>query len=328
MKKNSTLYITLFIYAIATVSCSKDPELSGNLSSEITVTTQAVSSIAQTTAVSGVQVSAGFSDDVLDKGICWSTTDNPTTALNKLSGGKGSGTSSLILNGLTPGSVYYLRAYVTTKNEAIYGNQQQFRTFNYQLATLTLSPVANITQTTAICGGNVTYLGGGVVSAKGVCWSTTSVPTIVNPHTLDGSGLGTYSSAITGLNPSTTYYVRAYATNQAGTAYSPLLIFTTTSVQPATVSSVTVSGITKNTATISGSVTADGGGPITSRGICWSIGSIPYVPQNYYNSNGSGTGAVSATLTGLVSGTTYYVRAYATNAAGTSYGALVSFRTL
>jgi hypothetical protein len=154
-------------------------------------------------------------------------------------------------------------------------------------------------------------------------------PTIANSRTIDGAGLGAYGSLLNSLNPGTTYYVRAYATNQAGTAYSSQYVFTTTAVQLATVSGVTVSGLTKTTATVSGNVTAAGGGLITSRGICYSsTTSNPTVPASAFTSDGLGTGAVSGSLNGLASGTTYYVRAYAVNAAGTSYGALTSFRTL
>lgn len=328
MKKKITLYTRLIICASALVGCSKNPELYGTLSSRIIITTQAASAITQISATSGVQVSAGFSSDVLDKGICWAVTANPTIALNKLSGGQGNGSNNMSLTGLSAGKTYYIKGYVTTRNETIYGDQQQFTTLNYQLATLTSSAITNISQTTAVGGGNVTNAGGGSVSAKGTCWSTVAGATILNTHTTDGTDLGAYSSAISGLNPGTIYHVRAYAINQAGTAYGPELTFTTIAIQLATVSTITASGITKNTAIVSGSVTADGGGAISSRGVCWSAGSTPYVPQNSYFSSGSGIGTISTTLTGLVTGTTYYVRAYAINAAGTSYGSLVSFRTL
>ena len=78
---------------------------------------------------------------------------------------------------------------------------------------------SSITQTTASSGGNVTADGGTSVSARGVCWSTSANPTTSNSTTSDGSGTGTFTSSITGLTASTTYHVRAYATNSAGTSY-------------------------------------------------------------------------------------------------------------
>lgn len=85
--------------------------------------------------------------------------------------------------------------------------------------TVTTEAVTEITQTSAISGGNVTDNGGATVTARGVCWSTSSNPTIADNHTTDGSGTGTFSSSITSLTANTTYYVRAYATNSEGTAY-------------------------------------------------------------------------------------------------------------
>lgn len=88
-----------------------------------------------------------------------------------------------------------------------------------QIPTVTTSVVSNITKTTADCGGNVTSEGGASVTARGVCWSISQAPTIANSKTSDGTGTGSYISNITGMGPSATYYIRAYATNSGGTAY-------------------------------------------------------------------------------------------------------------
>jgi hypothetical protein len=104
-------------------------------------------------------------------------------------------------------------------------------------ATLTLwnanevetNPITNITETTATGGGNVKSDGGFPVTARGVCWSTSSNPTTANSHTTDGSGIGAFVSNLTGLTANTPYYVRAYATNSKGTMYGNQVNFTTTS---------------------------------------------------------------------------------------------------
>lgn len=93
--------------------------------------------------------------------------------------------------------------------------------------TVTTNPVSGVGQTTATCGGNVTADGNATVTARGVCWSTSHNPTVSDGHTTDGTGVGTFSSSITNLTPNTTYYVRAYATNSAGTAYGNEQTFTT-----------------------------------------------------------------------------------------------------
>lgn len=89
--------------------------------------------------------------------------------------------------------------------------------------TLTTANVTNITGTTASSGGTITDEGSSTVIARGVCWSTTVMPTISDNKTNDGSGVGTFTSNMSGLNALTTYYIRAYATNNVGTAYGDQL---------------------------------------------------------------------------------------------------------
>ena len=97
-----------------------------------------------------------------------------------------------------------------------------------QLATLSTLPVGNITGNASTSGGNITNNGGTPVTQRGVVWSTSPNPTTANNSTSNGSGTGSFTSNLTGLTASTTYYVRAYATNSAGTAYGNELTFTTT----------------------------------------------------------------------------------------------------
>jgi uncharacterized protein (TIGR02145 family) len=95
------------------------------------------------------------------------------------------------------------------------------------LATLSTLPVGNITATSAVSGGNITAGGGTPVTQRGVCWSTSPNPTTANNTTSDGGGVGSYTSTLTGLVAGSTYYVRAYAINSAGTAYGGQLELTT-----------------------------------------------------------------------------------------------------
>ena len=96
------------------------------------------------------------------------------------------------------------------------------------LPTLTTTSVSSITQITAISGGNISNDGGAAITAKGVCWSTNSNPTIaLTTKTTNGTGTGVFTSNIAGLTAGTTYYIRAYATNSVGTAYGNQVSFTT-----------------------------------------------------------------------------------------------------
>lgn len=92
---------------------------------------------------------------------------------------------------------------------------------------LSTTEVTEITTNTATSGGNITDDGGATVTARGVCWSTNENPTIDDNKTEDGTGAGSFTSSVTDLEPNTTYYLRAYATNSAGTGYGSAMSFTT-----------------------------------------------------------------------------------------------------
>ncbi len=193
-----------------------------------TVTTSSVTDITQISANCGGNVTSGGGADVTARGVCWSTSQNPTIDDSKTTDGTGTGTFTSSLTGLIPDTTYYVRAYATNSAGTGYGSQKQFHTPpNPVLPTVTTSSVTDITQTSASCGGNVTSDGGADVTARGVCWSTSQNPTIDDSKTTDGTGTGTFSSNLTGLSPDTTYYVRAYATNSAGTGYGSQVEFHT-----------------------------------------------------------------------------------------------------
>jgi hypothetical protein len=101
------------------------------------------------------------------------------------------------------------------------------------LAVLTTTAVSSIMQTTAVSGGTITYQGASAITSRGICWSTSQNPTIANSFTTNGTGVGTFSSNITGLTAGTTYYVRAYATNASGTSYGNEVSFVAVNPQPA-----------------------------------------------------------------------------------------------
>lgn len=92
------------------------------------------------------------------------------------------------------------------------------------LSTITATA---ITSTSVTSGGNISDDGGGMITARGVCWSLNHNPTTSDSKTSDGSGKGIFSSSITGLSSISTYYLRAYATNNAGTEYGNEISFTT-----------------------------------------------------------------------------------------------------
>lgn len=191
---------------------------------------------------------------------------------------------------------------------------------------LTTTTASNITSTTAMGGGNITLAGNSDVTDRGVCWSTTAKPTITNSKTSNGTGIGAFTSSITGLSPAVTYHIRAYATNNVGTSYGSDLTFTTLGTAP-TIITTTASSITTATATAGGNITDAGTSTVTVRGVCWSTTANPTI-ANSKTTDGSGVGVFSSSITGLTSGITYHIRAYATSSVGTSYGSDITFTTL
>ena len=184
----------------------------------------------------------------------------------------------------------------------------------------------DITATTAVAGGMVMLPEGTHVFQLGVCWGTMPSPDIDGDHTTEETGIGSFSSTLVGLNPSTTYYVRAYAASDYGLAYGNELSFTTLSGIPV-VMTAEVTDVTGNSALCGGTVTDGGGLEITARGVCWSTSPNPTLSDSY-TTDGTGTGSFTSSLTGLSTGTTYYVRAYATTAQATSYGEEPTFTTM
>lgn len=182
-----------------------------------TVATTAVSGITGTSAIFGSVVTSDGGTSVIARGMCWSTSQNPTVSNSHTTDGSGTGSFTSNITGLSVGTTYYVRAYATNGVGTAYGTQRSFRTAS--LPTVTTRAVTNITGVSAVCGGDVTSDGGSSVTARGVCWSTSSSPTISDNHTVDGGGTGVFTSNLTGLVANTIYYVRAYATNSVGTAY-------------------------------------------------------------------------------------------------------------
>lgn len=300
--------------------------ISGELSVPI-LATAAITSITTSTAVSGGNITSDGGSTILERGICWGTSTKPTINDNNTVSGNGTGIFTSSLTGLMQGVTYYLRAYATNSSGTTYGNEISFFVpiQNVVPPILTTISVTNISSISATSGGNISSDGGSAISARGVCWSTTSTPTILNSKTTDGTGTGSYQSSIIGLSSNTTYYVRAYATNSMGTSYGSEISFTTTSVVT-TITTTAVTAITSSSATSGGSISADGGLAITARGVCWNTSAGP-TTSNTKTNDGTGAGNFISSLSSLSAGTTYYLRAYAINSAGTAYGNEVSFKT-
>ena len=276
------------------------------------VTTSGITEITATSAKGGGEVTDQGASNVTERGICWGTSHNPTTAGTHASSGTGAGSYTVSMTNLTPNATYYVRAYATNSQGTAYGAEVSFTALEGLPVVLTFD-MTDITSTTAKGHGKVTDQGGSAVTERGICWSTSPSPTTNGSHANSGTGTGEYTVSISNLTPGTRYYVRAYATNDQGTTYGEQKDFTTAATLP-TVVTGDISGTTAH-----GEVTDAGGAIVTERGICWGTSHNP-TTAGTHGSSGTGTGTFSVELTDLAPGTTYYVRAYATNSAGTAYG--------
>lgn len=289
------------------------------------VYTAQVTEIEPQSAKAGGNVTSDGREPIDVRGVCWSTRKDPSISGPRTTDGYGEGAFTSILTGLTPKTLYYVRAYATNKIGTGYGSSVTFTTADLSVPVLTTIPVSAITQTTAVSGGDITFDGGTEITERGVCWSTTASPDIADSKTSNGTGTGTFQSNITGLTGNTRYYLRAYATNSVGTGYGQEISFTSGSLIP-TLTTTNPSATGTTTGASGGNITNDGGSAVTTRGVCWNTAANP-TTANSKTSDGTGTGTFSSTLSGLIPNTRYHVRAYATNSVGTAYGADLTFFT-
>ncbi len=323
-----TTSTTYYVRAYATNSIGTaygQEEVFTTLATLPTLTTTVASAITSSTASSGGTISNDGGATITAKGVCWSTSINPTIALTtKTNDGTGTATFTSNISSLTPGTMYYVRAYATNSVGTSYGNEITFSALAL-IPTLSTTSASSITSSTASSGGVISSDGGASISAKGVCWSTSPNPTIaLTTKTNNGTGTATYTSSINGLNPGTMYYIKAYATNSAGTAYGQEVVITTLTTLPI-LTTTPASSITSSTASSGGTISNDGGATITAKGVCWSTSTNPTIALTTKTNDGTGTATFTSNISSLTPGTMYYVRAYATNSVGTSYGNEITF---
>jgi len=323
--KNTTLY-RLLLLAMAIGMFAACTEDTADVRLEPTLSTANTLNITSDSAtVVGFVIAEG--DGFTERGICYSTTEDPTVAddIALYTEDSPEATFYVTLSGLDYATTYYARAYATGDAGTVYGEQVSFTTLPV-VPFLTTADISDITGNSASGGGEVTGNGGAEITERGICFSTDENPTIDDSKTSDGEGTGAFESVLSNLQGNTKYYVRAYATNSAGTGYGPQVTFTTLVDLPK-VTTAAVSEVTKTSALAGGAVSDNGGADISSYGIVWSMNPDPTTSDNVAEGTMDMDSFV-VELADLSMTTTYYVRAYATNSAGTGYGETVSFTTL
>lgn len=187
------------------------------------------------------------------------------------------------------------------------------------------APVTNILANSFTTGGEVVTDGGSDVTSRGICWSVKQNPVVRYKDSTanSGSGKGVFASSLTKLQQGATYYVRAFATNATGTGYGNQV----SAVLPAslpTVSTTPITAVSDKIVNTGGNITSDGGSLVFARGVCWATTANPTL-DNSYTTQGIGSGIFTSTISQLNPDSLYFLRAYATNSVGTTYGNSYSF---
>lgn len=282
----------------------------------------------RTNAYVGGIVKTNGVEKIIERGICWDTVTNPTIKSKVLTSPGDTGKYSIMITGLVSGREFHAKAFARTATQTSYGNQISFTT--KKAPTIATEAVTNINYQSCTISGRIDGESSEPVLQKGVCWNTGGNPTLSDAKTDHGPGDGPFASTLDNLRFGTKYYFRIYATTSFGTEYGTETSFTTSSVVLPSIVTSAITEVTTQSAISGGVISSDGGAPILRRGVCWNfVGNpIPDISSPYQTNDGSGTGKFTSSMHALYPFSSYGIRAYATNVAGTAYGQLETFTTL
>lgn len=270
--------------------------------------------------------------EVTVRGFCWKLAEDdnkeePTLADNLSNVPLEELVFSSKISGLEPSKPYLVRAYAVNGVGVGYGE-----TLSLTTTAATVPVVSKITQTastplsvtvesTLISNGEMPII------EKGFCWSAeTEEPTIAHIKKVVKGDENKFSVLIDELKPVTAYHIRAYATNALGTGYSETFTYTTP-LNIADLDVTTITEIKPTTAKAVSVIISENGSEVTERGFCLSKTNKEPTIENSKVVVNATTATYSSVLTNLDSGTTYYIRSYATNSKGTGYGKATEFTT-
>ncbi|NPV92683.1 MAG: hypothetical protein HPY50_18095 [Firmicutes bacterium] len=204
-----------------------------------TVVTGAVINITTSDATLSGEVTDDGGAEVTERGFLYGTAPDPAVGgadVVQLPMGMGTGSFTMAITSLSPGTIYHVRAYAVNNQGTAYGGDETFTTLTdtppATPPTATTGPVSGITSSGATLFGSVMSDGGATVTERGFVYGSDVGPAIGDAGVTKvavGSGTGDFSTTLTSLSVSTTYHVRAYATHDMGTSYGGDEAFTTLS---------------------------------------------------------------------------------------------------
>jgi len=230
LKENTSYYIRSFVSFSGGTIYGSQKEITTLKAGKPHISTSALSDITPSSAVCGGTIESDSGYAVTASGICWDTDNqfNENECLGKAINASENSSFSLNIAGLTEGTPYYVKSWASNQKGTSYGEIRSFSSATITIPTVTTNAVTNITPNHSIGGGIVISDGFTTVTARGVCWNTSGSPTLQNciNFTSDGQGTGEFASELVGLDLSTVYFVKAYATNSVGNAYGNQVSFT------------------------------------------------------------------------------------------------------
>jgi len=325
---------------IFSISCEKEKDNTDTSGNPQLKTIAMVNVIDTTATCSGFMITTGGAT-LKATGVCWNTSEKPTVDNFKVDAVVNDKAMFYgYITGLARLTKYYVRAYTSVENkEIVYGEELSFYTTASlpKISSVSSAPYAATLDSgfVVITGGNVSFTGGDTIeiTGRGVCWATKEHPTIDNDKLANKDYLNpSYVSVVTKLKPHTKYYMRSYAQNtdvkSIGVAYGEEFSFTTGVGYPI-LDATKVDSLTKVSAYFKTKVLGTGDTAMIARGFCFSKLENPSIENDIiYTDNNLTVDTFAFKISGLDTGATYHVRAFATNGFGTNYSKDKKFTTI